>query len=547
MKKNTFILSMLCAFVVNSFAQTTYDVFTYTEPKGYKKEIKTGYTSYTKLDNKTGTYCVISLYKQNPSTGDIVKDFDNDWKELVATPLAVTAAPQKDNGDDISGWKTISGAANFEFNGSASMATLTTAKRDDANIAILILTNSQAFLTTDVDAFYSSIKLSNPQQTNVNQTNSLNVNSNNTKPTSIIGEWSNTGSVLANYVNSSGQYAGDASSATTISFKFLANNNYEEFFATTTGYKTHTFYYKGIYKINGNIITVTPSFYEHKLNTKLQPDNDPKNKKTKTFTYKFEFITSKNNWGLQFQGDDNNFMLSDFMYKVADATISNNTSTVNNNAPSNNNGIEGVWVSYNNNGILADRAKFKWRIFFKDGKSLLTIPDAGLYNFSNTADLNNYWGTYTYNNKKGVLKSGNNLQFTDDIKGSSNDIIFIQSEEYRKCVLLNGSKLNGSFSYYANGDSYQTKFPYGQNPKITFNANGKFTDEGLFYQILKDYNKDDAYNSAGSGTYELKDFSIILKYSDGRIKQTSFTIPASVTAQNTELILLGRASLFKMK
>jgi hypothetical protein len=160
--KKIFLLSatlFLSTLVVN--AQTTYNVLTYTEPKGYKKETKINCITYTKSDAKTGTYCIISLYAQSPSSGDLVKDFDNDWATLVK-PLGVTAAPQKDNGDEITGWKTYTGAANFEFGGATSIAVLTTAKKDNANVAVLIVTNTQSFLTTDVDAFFGKLKLGKP-------------------------------------------------------------------------------------------------------------------------------------------------------------------------------------------------------------------------------------------------------------------------------------------------------------------------------------------------------------------------------------------------
>jgi hypothetical protein len=314
----------------------------------------------------------------------------------------VKDVPKAENSEAISGWLTYSGAANFELNGGTSMALLTTAKKDNAIVSLLVITNAQSYLTTDVDAFFNNVKLGNPKALPIK--------------------------------NTSGQ---------------------------------------------------TPT------NTKPEATSP-----TATFS---------------------------------------------------NNGIEGVWISYNNSHILAYKAGFKFRTFFKDGKALFTIPDAGFYNFKSTPDLNDYWGAYTYTNKKGILKSGNNLRFTDEIKYISNDIIDIDGEEYRKCKNLNGSKFNGSFSYYGEGDPLQTSLPYGQNPKISFNNNGKFTDEGMWYQILKDHTKDDAYNAAGSGIYEVKDFSIILKYTDGRIKQVSFAIPQSDTPANAYLILFARASLFKIK
>jgi hypothetical protein len=393
------LLCALCAFVGKVNAQATYDVFTYTEPVGYKKEIRKGSIAYTKTDTKTGTYCIISLFPQTQSKGDIVTDFNSDWAALVAMPLHIKDLPKAENSEAISGWQTYSGAANFELNGGTSMALLTTAKEDNAVVSVLVITNTQNFLK-DADDFLDNLKLNKP--------------------------------------------------------KVVAANSIK-----------------------------------------------PEEKKEPT----------------------------------QNGAISGMS----------NNGIEGVWMSYTNKNILTDRVKFNWRIFFKDGKALLTMPDGGLYNFINTGDLADYWGKYSYTNKKGNMKSGNNLQFTDDIKYSSAEIITIQGEEYRRCKTVNGSKLNGTFCYYLPVDNIINTLPVGQKPRITFTQNGKFIDEGLFYQMLRDNNKDDAYNSAGSGIYELKDFSIILKYNDGRIKQTSFTIPASETTANATIVLIGRLSLHKTK
>jgi hypothetical protein len=170
MKIIIIIIFAFCAFAINSNAQTTYDVFTYTEPAGYKKEVAKDHITYTKTDSKKGTYCVINLYKQSPSSGDIVKDFENDWTELVATPLGVTATPQKDNGDEITGWKTYSGAASFEFNGGTAMAILTTAKKDNNNAAIIIIANAKDMIVKDVDPFFATLKLGKPKTSLANNT-----------------------------------------------------------------------------------------------------------------------------------------------------------------------------------------------------------------------------------------------------------------------------------------------------------------------------------------------------------------------------------------
>ncbi len=167
MKKIIFLLCVLCAYVGNLNAQTTYDVFTYSEPKGYKKEIGKDYISYTKTDTKTGTYCIISLYKQTASSGDIVKDFEDDWKTLVV-PMGVNDTPQKEAGNDLNGWKTYAGGANFEFNGNTNMVMLNEAKKDNANVAIIVVTNSNDMLEKEANPILAKLKLGKPKTFIVN-------------------------------------------------------------------------------------------------------------------------------------------------------------------------------------------------------------------------------------------------------------------------------------------------------------------------------------------------------------------------------------------
>ena len=167
MKKYFLLLCMLCAFAGNAFAQTIYDVFTYTEPKGYKKEIAEDHITFKKTNSKTGSYCIIGIYAQVVSIGDIKQDFDADWQQLVVKSLGVKDVPKSDNGDSITGWKTYTGAANFDFNGATFMALLTTAKNGNAKANIFIVTNSQA-LFKDVDLFFGKLKLAKPNAASSN-------------------------------------------------------------------------------------------------------------------------------------------------------------------------------------------------------------------------------------------------------------------------------------------------------------------------------------------------------------------------------------------
>jgi hypothetical protein len=549
------LLFALCCFSLTSLAQNTFNVFTYTEPTGWKKETKNTVVGYTKTDNKKGTYCMISLNAATNSKGNVADDFMGEWEEMVAKPLQVTAAPQSELGEVENGWQSKSGAANFTFNKSTSMAVLTSFTGYDKVCSIRFLTNDADGIK-ELEAFLKNVSLSKLNITTAPQKSNNNNGNTNTTNNSLLGEWSTSGTVIADYVNHNGQYAGDASSSTTSSYRFNSNGIYEEFFATTTGYQTHTFFYKGKYTISGNQITTTPTFYEHKLNTKLQPDNDPKNRKSKTFTYSFELNVDRNIWGLKFKGDDDNFMSSSLMYKVGNATTSNTNNKNNNNVAVSNvaaaneagSGIAGVWINYENISRGFANLSWNWKIFFANGKSIQAIPSEGLYNYAVSDEKNLKVGTYQFTNSSGTNYKYPEQTSPDKMKLIKPNQLEIDGVVYLKCKAVNGQKLNGSFTSFANPHDPDIKNqPVGEKHRITFTNDGKFIDEGIHTFFLQCYcGKDKAYDAAGSGTYELKDYSIILTYNDGRVKQEAFSIPFGNTTSNATIIFLRRGQLNKI-
>ena len=72
-----------------------FDIATYTPPKDWKKDAKPGVINFTNVNSATGTFCVITVYAGKTSTGDAETDFNNEWKELVATPYKAEANPEK--------------------------------------------------------------------------------------------------------------------------------------------------------------------------------------------------------------------------------------------------------------------------------------------------------------------------------------------------------------------------------------------------------------------------------------------------------------------
>ena len=71
-------------------------------------------------------------------------------------------------------------------------------------------------------------------------------------------------------------------------------------------------------------------------------------------------------------------------------------------------------------------------------------------------------------------------------------------------------------------------------PTISFASDGRFTDDNY----IGDYSKD-AQLAPGSGTYEIHNFTLILKYSDGRLIQRSFTPFLNETPSTCKVFYIG--------
>ncbi len=190
MKKLIFLLCILCAFVLKINAQTAYDVFTYTEPVGYKKEIATDHITYTKTDTKTGSYCVITLCSKTSGSGNVKKDFENEWQNLVATKFEIKDPPIAEKANNDGDWEMYAGSANFTFNKLPAMVIQATASNKNDKASIVCITNAKKYLT-EIDDFLKKTKLeklkpNTPATVNVpiKSTSSYSV-----KGTGITGVW----------------------------------------------------------------------------------------------------------------------------------------------------------------------------------------------------------------------------------------------------------------------------------------------------------------------------------------------------------------------
>ncbi len=238
------------------FAQKdVFDLVAYIPPKsligtGWKKEVKENVTSYTITNKTTKNWCRINIVKSTISKGNIEKDFENEWQELIVKNYKPTEAPQLNELPETNGWKIKAGGAKFVFNNTEAMVFLTTATGYNRCASIVATTNSQDYVH-EIETLLASVDLIKPD---IVSTQTPNTNSD---ENSIIGTWGKTGSVNPSYYDA---YATSIAGYTSDQYTFNTNGTYY-FVSKSFGMsmaKILLVKETGTYQISGNNMTITP-------------------------------------------------------------------------------------------------------------------------------------------------------------------------------------------------------------------------------------------------------------------------------------------------
>jgi hypothetical protein len=169
--KKIILLCSFCLPVTISLAQKeTFDLATYTAPKGWKKEVKETVIGYQISDNKKKTWCRISIYKSTDSKVSIQQNFESEWQELIATVYRITEGPQVNDVKEANGRQIKAGIGKFSFNNKVAKAMLTTIAGFGKTISIVSLTNSNDYMP-DIEKLLASVDLKIPNTNNVSSNN----------------------------------------------------------------------------------------------------------------------------------------------------------------------------------------------------------------------------------------------------------------------------------------------------------------------------------------------------------------------------------------
>jgi hypothetical protein len=293
-------------FLNNAFAQKqTFDLITFTPPKGWTKNLEETLVSYTITNNKTKSWCRIIVIKSTISKGTIEADFESEWQDLIVKNYNPSTERKENNLEEAEGWKIKAGSSKFTFDKSEAIAMLTTASGYDRCLSLVAITNNKDYIK-DIQALIESIDLIKPDiAANQSQNNSLPTD--NTEVPSVVGTWSKTSTDNTDYSLNNGLH-----SYHKMQYEFNANGTYS-FIYRSFSYLPDIYFAKenGTYKIDGNTITIIPkaSIFEtwSKDNgtDKLGKLKTRQKRKLEKVTYKFssQYFSGIDEWQLVLQLD----------------------------------------------------------------------------------------------------------------------------------------------------------------------------------------------------------------------------------------------------
>jgi len=189
-------------------------------------------------------------------------------------------------------------------------------------------------------------------------------------------------------------------------------------------------------------------------------------------------------------------------------------------------GIVGVWQGLSLSvgtpkpgASLGAELTSKQLILFSNGQAYFGkyFPIQGLDELNTWIAAENNrrdWGTYTFNNSKGVLK----MPYGDiPLRLDNNKLIITTNKTdhgFIKFTAADDTKFDGT---------YVLSEWNGKIPSIIFTADGRFTDNGALRILFHEYTE--CLNPAikpGSGAYLVKNYSLLFNYDDGRKIKIAF-------------------------
>ncbi|MGZ5436834.1 MAG: OB-fold protein [Pyrinomonadaceae bacterium] len=146
------ILSILSSFIVClSFSHAvvaqkeSLGAVKYTPPKGWTKTEKENVVTFSEINQAAGTFCLITLYGANSSSGSPETDFTGAWNNLVVKPWGAEANPETAT-EKAEGWTVIGGGSRIDFQGNKALAFLNVVSGFGKVVSVLTILNADSYV-----------------------------------------------------------------------------------------------------------------------------------------------------------------------------------------------------------------------------------------------------------------------------------------------------------------------------------------------------------------------------------------------------------------
>jgi hypothetical protein len=551
-KLNNYFVKIICLLLVSMQAiaqKETFDIATYKPPKDFKKEAKAGVVNYTNVNTANGGFCVIAMFASTASTGNAEKDFAREWKELVVTPYKAEEDPKTEKQTTAEGWDVVTASAPIKLDGADIYVLLTVASGFGKTMSIRTSLNDEAYITK-IDALFASMDLDKTKPANLVNNNATikessngNSNSNASKFGMMLytppAGWSHqvytdgvvfkpldipTGEYLGIQIMQPFNFSETLEQALAKSFDEAAamyNGTTMNYAGTGAKYKKteaqRSFNGWEYMKADGGVRIGTGDYppeyglvlFVIKINNRFERVAVLKTRTTNRSCSMSSYYADERQ---QYKTAIDNFLLSLQFTDGQEPELKRGNT--------NGGGIQGVWqgISINASAPSASQPvglgyKVFSPIFLSNGQAYFgpKFYSEGLNEVDTRVLAELYrrdWGTYTFNNGRGILK----MPYADIPLRMEGNILIITanntSHRFFQLPSVDGARFSGT---------YVMTEAFGKIPAISFTADGKFNDNGAVRVLFHEYT--DCLNPAlkpGSGTYEVKDYTIIFHYNDGR-------------------------------
>ncbi|HNR72793.1 MAG: hypothetical protein UZ12_BCD005001961 [Bacteroidetes bacterium OLB12] len=161
MKTPLLLFFVLCATCLQAQNREVFDITSFSPPAGWSREANSSVVSFVKVNNKTGSWCRLSVYKSIGSSGDLTTDFDHEWNDLIVKNFEGTTKPVPDVTTE-GGWTAQSGVSTFTWQGKESYALLNVISGYGRTLSISVTMNSQEYMKA-IESFLGTLELSKPE------------------------------------------------------------------------------------------------------------------------------------------------------------------------------------------------------------------------------------------------------------------------------------------------------------------------------------------------------------------------------------------------